>query len=67
MASLEQKDHQGWLDSITYDYVSNLGVASVNLQQAIKSGGRIDAIAVNELEVIAERILKIAQKAKAHG
>ena len=61
----DDRDHQEWLNSVTYDYVSSLGVASVNLQQAIKSGGCMDLIAAGELECIAERILKIAQKAKA--
>lgn len=59
--------HQEWRNSKAYDYVGQLDKISIKLRDIVNDGARLRSLSAEELEFVAERILKIAQKAKADG
>ena len=58
--------HQEWRNSKAYEYVGQLENISIKLRDIVNDGARLRSLSAEELEFAAERILKIAQKAKAH-
>lgn len=60
-------EHQCWMNSRAYDFVADVEKSSRRLRDAIADGAKLDAAAPAELELVAERLLKIAQKAKNDG
>ena len=59
--------HQEWRNSRAYEYVGQLENISIKLRDIVNDGARLRSLSAEELEFVAERILKIAQKAKADG
>ena len=62
-----EHEHQCWLNSRAYDFINDVEKSSRRLRDVVKDGARLRPDAGAELELVAERILKIAQKAKANG
>lgn len=58
-------EHQMWRNGKAYEYAGRLESVSRDLRIITDDGAKLDVISIQILEEVAERILKIAQKAKA--
>lgn len=60
-------EHQCWLNSRAYDFIGDIENSTRRLRNIVADGAKLDANAPAELELVAERLLRIAQRAKADG
>ena len=60
-----EHEHQCWLNSRAYDFVGDVEKSSRRLREVVKDGAKLRPDAGAELELVAERILRIAREAKA--
>ena len=58
------EEHQRWRNHKAWDYARMLDLTSKELQDIMNAGAVLQVMSVNDLELVAERIMRVVEKAR---